>query len=89
MKNICKKIVQRSLKFLAKLILKKYRPEVIGVTGSVGKTSTKEAIYTVLSHKYNVRRNIKNYNNEIGLPLTIIGASSGGSSVWGWCGAFV
>ncbi len=89
MKKVCKKVVQQLLKFLAKRILIKYQPEVIGVTGSVGKTSTKEAIYTVLSHKYNVRRNIKNYNNEIGLPLTIIGASSGGSSVWGWCGAFV
>lgn len=84
-----KSLVQWFLSKLAKLILKKYSPDVIGVTGSFGKTSAKEAIYTVLSSKFNVRRNIKNYNNEIGLPLTIIGASSGGRSVWGWLGVFV
>lgn len=84
-----KKIVQRILALLAKLILKKYQPEVIGVTGSFGKTSAKEAIFTVLSSKFNVRRNIKNYNNEIGLPLTIIGAGSGGRSLWLWLGVFI
>ena len=79
-----KKLVQKILKVLAKSVLKKYQPDIIGVTGSVGKTSTKEAIYAVLSPNFNVRRNIKNYNNEIGLPLTIIGANSGGRSVFGW-----
>ncbi len=89
MKNFCKKVVQKILKILVKAILRKYQPEIIGVTGSVGKTSAKEAIYSVLSPKFNVRRNIKNYNNEIGLPLTIIGASSGGRTFWGWLGVFV
>ncbi|MCK4554802.1 hypothetical protein KAU19_07680, partial [Candidatus Parcubacteria bacterium] len=79
-----KKIIQLKLKILAKLILAKYKPDVIGITGSVGKTSTKEAIYTVLASKFKVRRNIKNYNNEIGLPLTIIGADSPGRSIIGW-----
>lgn len=79
-----KKIMQKILAVLAKLILKKYKPDVVGITGSFGKTSTKEAIYTVLSSKFNVRQNIKNYNNEIGLPLTIIGSGSGGRSVLGW-----
>ena len=81
-----KKIIELKLKILAKFILKKYKPEIIAVTGSVGKTSTKEAIYTVLSKKYNVRRNVKNYNNEIGLPLTIIGAESQGKNIFGWLG---
>lgn len=84
-----KKLVQRILSLLAKLILKKYQPDIIGVTGSFGKTSAKEAIYTVLSEKFNVRQNIKNYNNEIGLPLTIIGAGSPGRSVFGWLGVFI
>lgn len=83
-----KKIIELKLMILAKMILKKYDPEIIGVTGSVGKTSTKEAIFTVLSSKKNVRRNIKNYNNEIGLPLTIIGADSPGRNVFGWIGVF-
>lgn len=45
---------------------------VIGVTGSVGKTSTKDMIYSVLSTKYNVLKTIGNNNNHIGLPLTIL-----------------
>lgn len=49
-----------------------YNIPVIGVTGSVGKTSTKDIIASVLSQKYNVLKTEGNYNNEIGLPLTIL-----------------
>ena len=45
---------------------------VIGITGSVGKTSTKEFIAGVLSEKYNVLKTQGNYNNEIGVPLTLL-----------------
>ncbi|MDD4333179.1 MAG: Mur ligase family protein [Patescibacteria group bacterium] len=83
-----KKILQFKLKILASLILKKYKPEVIGITGSVGKTSAKEAIFAILSTNFKVRRNIKNYNNEIGLPLTIIGVDSPGRSIFGWFNVF-
>ena len=41
------------------------------VTGSVGKTSTRDMIYYVLSEKYNCGRNLKNFNNNIGLPISI------------------
>ena len=61
------KIVQIKLKLLAKLILLKYKPFVVGITGSVGKTSTKEAVFSVVSAKYNARSSEKNYNNEFGL----------------------
>jgi len=83
-----KKILQFKLKIIAKLILKKYQPEIIGITGSVGKTSAKEAIYAVLSASFRVRRNIKNYNNEIGVPLTIIGAEAQGKNIFGWLKVF-
>jgi len=43
----------------------------VGITGSVGKTSTKEMIAAVLSRKFNVLKNCGNYNNEIGVPLTV------------------
>ncbi|MEI6529126.1 MAG: UDP-N-acetylmuramoyl-tripeptide--D-alanyl-D-alanine ligase [Candidatus Falkowbacteria bacterium] len=79
-----KKILQLKLKILSKLILKKYQPIVIGITGSIGKTSAKDAIYEVLKDKLRVRTSIKNYNNEIGLPLTIIGQESPGRSLIGW-----
>lgn len=79
-----KKILQLKLKFLSQLILKKYQPVVIGITGSIGKTSTKEAIAVVLKDKKNIRLSTKNYNNEIGVPLTIIGAHSPGRDVFGW-----
>jgi len=49
-----------------------YNIPVIGVTGSVGKTSTKDIIAGVMSTKYNVLKTQANHNNEIGLPLTIL-----------------
>ena len=45
----------------------------IGVTGSVGKTTTKELIYAVLSEKFKVHKTEGNHNNELGLPLSILG----------------
>jgi UDP-N-acetylmuramoyl-tripeptide--D-alanyl-D-alanine ligase len=76
--------LEKSLRIMATLVLKKYKPRVIGITGSVGKTSTKEAVYTVLKDHFATRTNEKNYNNEVGLPLTIIGTESGESSLLGW-----
>lgn len=76
--------LERILKFMALAVLKKYRPRIIGITGSVGKTSTKEAVFTVLASHFRVRRNEKNYNNELGLPLTVMGVESGGNSFLGW-----
>lgn len=45
--------------------------KVVGITGSVGKTSTKEMIASVLSEKYKVLKTLGNFNNELGLPLTV------------------
>jgi len=81
-------ILRKLLAFFAKRILKRYKPKVVGITGSIGKTSSKEAAFIVLKKKFRVRRNIKNYNNEFGVPLTIIGAESGGKSIWGWFNVF-
>lgn len=83
-----KKLLESILGILTKLILKRYKPKVIAITGSVGKTSTKEAIFTVVKHRFVSRESDKNYNNEIGLPLTIIGRRSPGKSFFGWVGLF-
>ncbi len=66
--------INQLLAFFARKIIAKYQPMVIGITGSVGKTSTRHAIAASLSAKYFLREPEKNYNNEIGIPLTIIGA---------------
>jgi UDP-N-acetylmuramoyl-tripeptide--D-alanyl-D-alanine ligase len=50
----------------------RFTPLVVGVTGSVAKTSTKEAVATVLARRYTTLRNEGNLNNEIGLPLTLL-----------------
>lgn len=73
MKNIFRKIIIWKLEFLARLVLKKYKPKIVSITGSVGKTSTKDAVYAVLSTKYFVRKSEKSFNSEIGVPLTILG----------------
>jgi len=78
------KILEYILKILAKIVLWRYKPIVVAVTGSVGKTSTKEAIYRVLKKRFNTKRNLGNYNNEIGVPLTILGSKTGGSSIFAW-----
>ncbi len=49
-----------------------YDIPVIGITGSVGKTSTKDMVASILSEEYHVLKTEGNYNNEIGLPLTIL-----------------
>lgn len=79
-----KKILQLKLRFLARLILLRYRPLVIGITGSIGKTSTREALSLVLGKKFRLAKTYKNYNNELGLPLTIIGQKSPGKNIWAW-----
>lgn len=45
---------------------------VVAITGSVGKTSTKDMVYNVIAQKYNVAKTQGNYNNHIGVPLTIL-----------------
>ncbi len=83
-----KKLLEKKLRFFAKRIVRKYRPQVIGVTGSVGKTSAKEAIFAVLKNRANIRQSEGNYNNELGVPLTVIGAASGGRSPLRWLSVF-
>lgn len=89
MKSYASNLLQHILRLMSKAVLRKHRPIIVGITGSIGKSSTKEAIALLLQTKFSVRSSRENYNNEIGVPLTIIGAKSGKSSVWGWSLVFV
>lgn len=64
--------------------MKKYKPKIIAITGTVGKTSTKDAIYTVLSSSLFIRKSDKSFNSEIGVPLTILGCPNGWSDPVVW-----
>lgn len=63
----------QALKDIAEYYRRKVGIPVVGITGSVGKTSTKEFIASVLAEKYRVLKTEGNYNNEIGVPLTLLG----------------
>ena len=61
----------QAVKDIAEFYLKQLEIPVVGITGSVGKTSTKEVIASVLSQKYRTLKTQGNFNNELGLPLTV------------------
>lgn len=84
MQSLLKKIVVAILTWEAQLALKRYQPKIIAVTGSAGKTTTKDAIFAVLSDGRFVRKSEKSYNSELGVPLTILGLESGWGSPWRW-----
>lgn len=76
-KDLFRTIILFIITLEAKLILKKYKPKIVAVSGSVGKTSTKDAIYTALSSTYHVRKSEKSFNSDFGVPLTILGVGNG------------
>ena len=79
MRGILKNVIVWILQAEAKAVLRKYKPRVVAITGSVGKTSTKDAVYAVLQKKFHVRKSEKSFNSEIGVPLTILGLGN----AWG------
>jgi len=68
----------------AKLVLWRFKPKIIAVVGSVGKTSTKDAIYTALKDVVDIRKNQKSFNSDIGAPLTILGLNNAWNSPVLW-----
>ena len=84
MKDLFKSLVTTILTWEAKAVLARHQPFIIGVTGNLGKTSTKDAIYTVMKDHFYVRRSEKSMNSEFGVPLTILGEKSGWNSPLKW-----
>src|SRR6185312_7159063 len=66
-------LLKKTLRKLARLTIWRYRPGIVGITGSAGKTSTKLAIQAVLGRGRRVRISAGNLNNDFGVPLTILG----------------
>ena len=79
-----KKAVLKLLMWLAKMILRKYHPTIVAVTGSVGKTATRRAITVALGKRFRVYTSPENYNNEFGVPFSIMGVEAPGRSIWSW-----
>lgn len=78
------KLLKRALKILTVGIINKYDPIVVAITGNVGKTSTKDAIYDILKQHKSVRKSKKNYNTEFGAPLVFFGIDNPSQSAKGW-----
>jgi UDP-N-acetylmuramoyl-tripeptide--D-alanyl-D-alanine ligase len=89
MKKILLSLLQKIVKFLAILTLKRYNPGIIGITGNIGKTSAKEAVGAVLSEIRRVHASSKSFNNEIGLPLSILGDWNVTEGIFFWIKVFV
>jgi UDP-N-acetylmuramoyl-tripeptide--D-alanyl-D-alanine ligase len=79
-----KHIIVYLLTLEAKAVLRRYNPKIVAVTGSVGKTSAKDALYAVLSQGHHVRKSEKSFNSELGVPLTILGLPNAWGSPWRW-----
>ena len=84
MKEFFKKITVAILTFEAKLLLKRVKPKIVAITGSVGKTSTKDAIYVVLKNKVHARKSEKSFNSDIGVALTVLGLPNGWNNPFVW-----
>ncbi len=80
-----KNILKLILRIIAKKINNIYSPKIIAITGSVGKTSAKNAVSFYLQNFFTTRGSAGNLNNELGLPLVFIGRSEGGQgSIFSW-----
>jgi len=84
MQAFLKRIIVAILTWEAQVVLKRYNPRVVAVTGNVGKTGTKDAIYTLLAANFYVRKSEKSFNSELGVPLTILGLPNAWNSPIGW-----
>ncbi len=76
MKKIFKFITATALALLARAVVRRYKPHIVMVTGSVGKTSTKDAVAAVLATRFYVRKSEKSFNSEFGVPFTILGVDN-------------
>ncbi len=68
----------------ARIALARHKPRIIAVTGSVGKTTAKDAIFAALAEEMHVRKSAKSFNSDIGVPLTILGCENAWNDPFKW-----
>ncbi len=88
MKNALKSFVAFLLALIARAVLRRYHPHIVMVTGSVGKTSTKDAVAAVLTTRFFVRKSEKSFNTEFGVPFTVFGAENPWKNPLAWVSLF-
>ncbi|HVB19696.1 MAG TPA: UDP-N-acetylmuramoyl-tripeptide--D-alanyl-D-alanine ligase [Candidatus Paceibacterota bacterium] len=84
MKNVFKATIAFLLAFSARAVVRRYSPKIVMITGSVGKTSTKDAVATVLSTRFFIRSSEKSFNSEFGVPFTILGVENPWNNPMAW-----
>jgi UDP-N-acetylmuramoyl-tripeptide--D-alanyl-D-alanine ligase len=84
MKPFLKKVVVKILTWEAKTLLNRHKPTIVGVTGNVGKTTTKDAIYAAIKNSVSARKSEKSFNSEIGVPVTVLGLKNGWNNPFLW-----
>jgi len=84
MKNFFKTIIAFCLRVLARTVVRRYHPRIVMISGSVGKTSTKDAVATVLAEHFLVRKSEKSFNTELGIPFTIFGVENPWLNFFAW-----
>lgn len=89
MKQFFKSVVVSVLTYEAQVVLRRHQPKIIAITGSVGKTTTKDAIFSVLKNHRNTRKSEKSFNSEIGVPLSILGLPNAWDNPLLWIKNFI
>ena len=84
MKNLSKSIIVYILALFARAVIHRYQPRIVMVSGSVGKTSTKDAVAVVLSTRFFVRASDKSFNSKFGVPFTILGVKNPWENPLAW-----
>jgi UDP-N-acetylmuramoyl-tripeptide--D-alanyl-D-alanine ligase len=84
MKETFKTIIVSILIAEAAFLLRRKKPIIVAITGSVGKTSTKDAIYAAIKGSVQARKSQKSFNSDIGVPLTVLGLPNGWSNPALW-----
>ncbi|MBU6310429.1 UDP-N-acetylmuramoyl-tripeptide--D-alanyl-D-alanine ligase [Patescibacteria group bacterium] len=84
MKDLIRRAVVTVMTMLARAVVRRYQPRIILVTGSVGKTSTKDALFATMKPKFFVRKSQKSFNSDIGVPLAVLGVPNGWGNPLRW-----